>query len=86
VIACCDSQPRGEVERNCPDGGFESERCPKSLDATVDRNANDEDDVEPVDMLVPVRPRNGSLCDMLLLWLIFGVSVRFGGFGHGGWL
>jgi hypothetical protein len=54
MVASSDTETGSEVVCNCPDGGVAVERGPPSLDQTEKGNANNEEDVEPVDMLVPV--------------------------------
>ena len=54
MVASSDSKPRGEVVSNAPYGGLPIQRRPESSDAANQRDANDQVDVEPIDMLVPV--------------------------------
>jgi hypothetical protein len=86
MVPCCNTEAGGEVVGNSPDGGLELERDPPGLHAAVEGDADDEGDVEPVDVLVPVRTGHGGFCDMWLLRVVLGVSVGFRGFGGGGWL
>lgn len=51
---CCDPEPCAVVVDDGPDGGLELQRRPEGLDCPVQRDTDDEDDVQPVDMLVPV--------------------------------
>ena len=54
MIASSDSQSRGEVIDDTPNGGLPKQRCPEGSDTANEWNPNDQVDVEPVDMLVPV--------------------------------
>lgn len=40
--------------------------------------------IEPVDVLVPVCPCDGGVCDVRLLGVVFRVAVGLGGACHGG--
>ena len=82
VISSCDSQTGGEVIQNGKDGCLQVQRRPPGLDAAVYGNANDEGDIEPVDVLVPIRLGHGRLCDVWLLGVIFRASVGFRGLCH----
>lgn len=75
MVACCDTETSHEIIGNRPESGLELERHPKSLDAAINRYADDEGDIQPVDMLVPVRSGHGSFGDVRFLGVIFGVSV-----------
>lgn len=44
------------------------------------RNANDEEDIEPVDMTVPVGFCHGLVCDVYLLGIIISIPVGFRSF------
>ena len=54
VVASSDTETGSEVVSDCPDGGVAVKRSPPSLDQTHEGNADDEEDIEPVNMLVPV--------------------------------
>lgn len=77
VISCCNSQACSKVVCYGPHGSVESERSPNSLNTSIERNTNNEDNVEPVDMLVPVRFRDWGLGNVDFLWIVLGASVRF---------
>lgn len=77
MIACCDTETSGEVVGNGPDCSPKLERDPVGLDAAVEWNANNQGDVQPVDVLVEVRLGHGCLGDVWLLRIIFGVSIWF---------
>lgn len=82
MIASCDAQARGEVVENCKDGSLPDERREESLDAAKQRDANNEGDVQPVDVFVPILASDGSLGDVGLSRLVMLVAVRFGLAGH----
>lgn len=75
VVACCDPEACHEVIGNGPDGRLELKRCPKSLNTAVHGNADDEVDVQPVDMLIPVRLGDWGVGDVRLFRIIFVVSI-----------
>jgi hypothetical protein len=66
-LTCCDTETGEEVVDNGPDGGLELQRHPEGLDQPVQGDTNDEDDVQPVDMLVPVLTSDGRVGNMDLL-------------------
>lgn len=82
MVSGSDAQSSGEIIEDCKESGFELQWHPESLDAAVQRNADNEGNVEPVDVFVPVRPGHRCLCDMWLLRIIFGVSIRLRGLRH----
>ena len=71
----CDAQTGCKVVQYGKDEGLQLQRHPPSLDHAVQRNANDESDVEPVNMLVPVGFGDWCLGDVLLLWIVRLVPV-----------
>ena len=73
-LTSCDAETSHEVVGNCPDGRLQLERCPVRCDETVDWKANDESDVQPVDMFVPVGLRNWLLGDVRLLGVVLLAS------------
>ena len=75
VVACCDTKPGGEVVCYCPQRCLELERNPDGLNEAIHRNTDDEGDVEPVDVFVPVLFCNGRLGDVRLLGIVLWVSV-----------
>ena len=75
VVACCDTETGHEVVGNGPDGSLELKWCPKSLDATVQRDADDKIDIQPVDMFIPVRLGDGRIGDVRLLGVILCVPI-----------
>ncbi len=73
-LTSCDTETSHEVVGNCPDGRLQLERCPVCRDEAVDRKANDQSDVQPVDMFVPVGLRNWLLGDVRLLGIVLLTS------------
>jgi len=67
VITSCDTQPGHKVVKDSPDGSLPLERCVVGLDHSIDGNENDKNDIEPVDVLIPILPRHGQLGDVRLL-------------------
>lgn len=39
-------------------------------------------DIEPIDVLVPVLPRDGQVRNVRLLGIILGIAIGLGGAGH----
>ncbi|KAI6876604.1 Acyl-CoA [Hortaea werneckii] len=76
VVAGGDTEAGSEVVRNCPDSGLPPQRRPRGGDETSDGNADNEDDIEPVDMLVPVFLGQRRLGDVWLLRVIVLVPDR----------
>ena len=64
MVASGDTETSCEVVSNCPDGGVTVERSPPGLDQTQEGNANNQEDVEPVDVLVPVGLGHGGVGDV----------------------
>lgn len=64
-----DAQSSEEVVDDSPDGCLQLQRHPEGLYAAVDRNAEDKEDIEPVDMLVPVAPGHLGVGNVHLLGL-----------------
>lgn len=64
---CSNTQASEEVVHNRPDGSLELEGHPEGLNAPIDRDAENEEDVQPVDVLVPVVASHGGIGDMDLL-------------------
>ena len=54
MITSSDSKPRSEIISNAPYGGLPIQRRPESSDAANQWDANDQVDVKPIDMLVPI--------------------------------
>ena len=67
---CSDAECSGKVVYHGPNRGLELESHPECLDAAVQRNADDQRHIKPVNMLMPVRPGHRSVCDVCLLEVI----------------
>jgi hypothetical protein len=76
MVSGGNTEASGEVEGDRPDGGLQVQRGPVCGDETAHRNANDEDDIEPVDVLVPVLLCHWSLGDVGLLGVVVLVPDR----------
>ena len=81
VVTSCDSEPGAEIVGNSPDGRLPPQWCPDGGDEAGKRDADDENDIKPVDMLVPVLPRQRRLGDVRLLGVVFLIPHRLGGCG-----
>jgi hypothetical protein len=57
-----------EVVENGPESGLEPQWSPDGSNASHEWDSNDEVDIEPVDVLVPIVEGDGGVCDMGL-WL-----------------
>ncbi len=69
-LTSCDTQTGHEVISNGPDSCFPLQRCPDCLDEAIDGDADDEDDIQPVNVLVPVLSRDGALGDVRFLRIV----------------
>lgn len=70
ALTSSDAKTSHEVVDNGEYGGSPMERNPKGLDTAVQRNADNEGDVEPIDMLVPIRLGDGGIGNMGLLGIV----------------
>ena len=75
VVTCRDTKAGGEVVGYCPKRCLELERNPDSLNEAIHRDADNESDIKPVDMFVPVLFCDGSLGDVRLLGIVLWISV-----------
>jgi hypothetical protein len=75
VIASCDTETSHEVICYSPDGGLELERSPIGSNEAVDGNSNNQGDVEPIDMFVPIRLGDGLLGDVRFLGIVLLVTI-----------
>jgi hypothetical protein len=66
-LTSCDSQTSEEVVDDRPNGRLQLQRYPESLDAPGEGNTEDENDIQPVDMLVPVLASHLSVGNVHLL-------------------
>lgn len=71
-----DAEAGHEVVGKGPDGRLPLQRSPVCQDHAVQRDANDHDNIEPVDVLVPIGSGHGLLGDMRLLRVILWVADR----------
>lgn len=71
----CDPETRHEVIGHGPDERLPLQRSPVCGDQTVDGNAHDEGDVEPVDVLVPICLGDGLFGDVRLLGVVPLVAI-----------
>lgn len=83
MVASGDAETSPVVVDDGPNERLEAQGSPESEDAAGKRDATDEDDIEPVDVLVPVFPGDGILGDVLLGRIVLGVAVWLRGLGHG---
>lgn len=79
-----DTKTSCEVIGNSPDGSLELERGPVCCNQAVDRKANDQSDIEPIDVFVPVRLRDGLFGDVRLLRIVLLVTIWLGWLCHAG--
>jgi hypothetical protein len=63
-LTSCDTETSPEIVNDSPDEGGCLERSPDGSNETVNRDGDDQCDVEPVDMFVPVGPGNRLVGDM----------------------
>jgi len=70
MVACCDPETGSEVIGDGPDCGRSTERSPESGNATDKRDADNQDNIEPVDVLVPVLSGHWRVGDMRLVWVV----------------
>lgn len=66
-----------QIVHHSPRRRLPLQRGPDSLYAAIEWNANDECDVEPIDVLVPIGFGNGRVCDVWLPRVIASASVWF---------
>lgn len=62
------------------------QRDPKGLDRAIERNCNDESDIEPIDMLVPVGLCYGHIGDVGFPRIVRFASIWLGRLRHDRWL
>lgn len=65
-----DTETSHEVVGKGPDSRLQLKRSPVCHDHAGYRNGNDHENIEPVDVLVPIGGSNGLLGDMRLLRII----------------
>lgn len=76
MVASCDAHASVEVVDDGEDGGGELQRHPVGGDEAGQRDEDDEDGVEPVDVLVPVAPGHGQVGNVHLLGIVLGVRPQ----------
>lgn len=84
MVAGGNTETSEKVVDDCPDGSLPAERCEASSNATRQRDATNEGEIEPIDVLVPVTPGHGGVGDVRLVWVVFWVSVWLALGGHWG--
>lgn len=75
MVAGSDTKTGREIVGNGPDGGRKTERRPVGSDEASNRNTDNEGDVEPVDVLVPILSRDREISDVRLARVVGLVSV-----------
>lgn len=70
MVAGRNAQTGPVVVDDGPDGGLQLQRRPVGRDEAAQGNEDDEGDIEPVDVLVPVGPRDGQVGDVWLLGIV----------------
>lgn len=84
-LTSCDSKTGHEVIRDGPNSSLPLERRPVRSNESIDRNSNNESNVEPVDVFVPVRLRNWLLSDMRFLGIVLLVTIWLRRLCHARW-
>ena len=84
-LTSCNTKTSHEVISDGPDGSFPLERRPVRRNESIDRNSNDESNVEPVDVFVPVRLGDGLLSDVRFLRVVLLVTIWLRCLCHARW-
>ena len=79
VVATGDAEAGEEVVDDGKEGGLPLDGGEAGTDEAHDGNEDDEGDIEPVDMLVPIPPGHGRVGDVRSSWIIVSVSVGLRG-------
>jgi len=82
MVASSDTETSVEVVDDSPNCSLPPQRSPVSLNAAECWDTENQKDIEPVDVLVPVRPRDRLISNVWLLWVVLWVSVGFILAGH----
>ena len=82
----CDTKAGHEVICYRPHGCLPLKRGPVRCNEPVNGNSNDEGNIQPIDMFIPIRPSDGFFGDVWLLRVVLLVTIGFRRFGHTGWL
>lgn len=83
MVTSGDTETSVEVVDDSPNCSLPLQRSPVGLNTTKSWDTKNQEDIEPVDVLVPVRPRDGLVSDVWLLWVVLRVSVGLILAGHG---
>ena len=75
VITSCYTEAGEVVVDNGEEGCLPFQRCPDGSDQTSDRYADDQTDIQPVDMLPPICSCHLGVCDVWFSWVIALISV-----------
>lgn len=67
IHTSCDTKTGHEIVGNCPDSSLDLQRSRVCSNQAIDRNANDERNIKPVNMLEPVGLGDRLLGDVRLL-------------------
>ena len=86
VIASCYAETREEVIYEGEEGSLPLQVNEERRHQSDDWDEDDEGYVEPVDMFVPISPRDLGVCDVCFSRIVVFVSVGFGGLCCGGGL
>lgn len=80
----CDTKTSHEIvcEREC--GRLPLKGRPVRLNESIDGDSNNEVNIEPINVFVPVGTRNGLLRDVRFLGVVFLVSIWLRSFSHSG--
>jgi len=86
VVSSSDSETSVEVVEDSPCCSLPHERRPDCSDETHHWYTEDEKDIQPVDVFVPIVSRQRGVCNVWLLGVILLVPVGLVFAGHGGGL
>lgn len=76
ALTGCDAKTAVNIVHESEDGGIKMDLHPVGRDEAHEGNKNDEGCVEPVDVLVPVRPGHGRIGDVDLLGIMLGTRPK----------
>lgn len=86
MVSSRDSQTSPKVVYHGPTGGFPSQRSPESANAAHQWDSDNQEYIEPIDVLVPILLRDGLVGDVWLLRIILWIPIWLIGTGLSGWL
>ena len=75
MVATGYAEASEEVVDDGEKGGLPLDGGEAGTNEAHDGNEDDEGDIEPVDMLVPIPPGHGGVCDVRFSWIIMSISV-----------